>query len=280
MKLRQGSEAYKQRELLVAAARAYKAEGHSHDEVAEKFGKSTAWSITWCKGISPQGMRPVKHLRNQYTNGECDRVALAIKQINRFNSDWEYVGGFTSCDGRVDIRCKKCGTVSNYSLITMRHKHCVCSTCNPPIQKPKPQAESCKKAKQRQVKSAEVFNRGQQLGFAFCESCGGLIPPGSTRRCAACRTNLKHRRWNVKKERRRKAAFTKESGSISLQALVLRDNGICWLCGKPCNIDADSNDNEYPSIDHVVPISKGGKDEWSNIKLAHRLCNSLRGNKV
>lgn len=279
MKLRQGSEAYKQRELLVAAARAYKAEGHSHDEVAEKFGKSTSWSITWCKGISPQGMRPVKHLRNQYTNDECGRVALAIKQINRFNSDWEYFGGFTSCDGRVDIRCKKCGTVSNYSLITIRHQHCVCSTCNPPIKKPKPQAESCKKARQRQAKSAEVFNRGQQIGFKFCKSCGALINATKTY-CKECAKNRDRRYHNTKKDRRRVVAFTKDSASISLQALMLRDNGICWLCGKPCNIDLDSNDNDYPSIDHVIPISKGGKDAWNNVKLAHRICNSLKSNKI
>lgn len=38
--------------------------------------------------------------------------------------------------------------------------------------------------------------------------------------------------------------------------------------------------NWYPSIDHVIPISKGGRHSWDNVKLAHRLCNSVKSNKT
>jgi 5-methylcytosine-specific restriction endonuclease McrA len=34
------------------------------------------------------------------------------------------------------------------------------------------------------------------------------------------------------------------------------------------------------SLDHVVPISKGGTDEPENLKLAHFICNVRKGNKV
>jgi len=34
--------------------------------------------------------------------------------------------------------------------------------------------------------------------------------------------------------------------------------------------------NMYPSIDHVVPLSRGGLHEWGNVKLAHRICNSIK----
>lgn len=30
----------------------------------------------------------------------------------------------------------------------------------------------------------------------------------------------------------------------------------------------------------AVPLAKGGKDSWENIKLAHCLCNSKKGAKV
>ena len=32
--------------------------------------------------------------------------------------------------------------------------------------------------------------------------------------------------------------------------------------------------NMYPSIDHVIAVANGGTHEWSNVKLAHRICNS------
>lgn len=71
---------------------------------------------------------------------------------------------------------------------------------------------------------------------------------------------------------------------IELSRLYKRDNGVCYICGKQCDYsDYKYNDNgvfiagnNYPSIDHVEPLSKGGLHTWDNIKLAHRLCNSLK----
>jgi len=34
-----------------------------------------------------------------------------------------------------------------------------------------------------------------------------------------------------------------------------------------------------PSIDHLVPVSKGGTDDDENLYLAHLMCNKRRGNK-
>jgi 5-methylcytosine-specific restriction endonuclease McrA len=31
------------------------------------------------------------------------------------------------------------------------------------------------------------------------------------------------------------------------------------------------------SMDHLVPLSKGGDHSWANVALAHRSCNSKRG---
>lgn len=67
---------------------------------------------------------------------------------------------------------------------------------------------------------------------------------------------------------------------ITLEKLYIRDNGICYLCGKPC----DWNDyiirddikicgNNYPSQDHVIPLARGGKHQWENVRLAHWMCN-------
>lgn len=43
----------------------------------------------------------------------------------------------------------------------------------------------------------------------------------------------------------------------------------CWLCGTP---GADS-------ADHVIPRSKGGTDKQTNLRPAHRQCNSARNNR-
>jgi predicted nucleic acid-binding Zn ribbon protein len=63
---------------------------------------------------------------------------------------------------------------------------------------------------------------------------------------------------------------------ITLEALYKRDSGVCYLCGKLCDWnDKDGNvvGSNYPSIDHMIPISRGGLHAWTNVKLAHFECN-------
>jgi predicted nucleic acid-binding Zn ribbon protein len=63
---------------------------------------------------------------------------------------------------------------------------------------------------------------------------------------------------------------------ITLEALYIRDSGVCYLCGGLCDW-SDTRDgivgSLYPSIDHVTPISRGGLHSWGNVRLAHFECN-------
>lgn len=67
---------------------------------------------------------------------------------------------------------------------------------------------------------------------------------------------------------------------ITLDKLYKRDNGICYICGCVCDkSDYVMRDNikicgkSYPSIDHVLPLARGGKHQWENVRLAHLGCN-------
>lgn len=74
---------------------------------------------------------------------------------------------------------------------------------------------------------------------------------------------------------------------ITLKKLAKRDKNICALCGEP----VDWNDyvvredetvicgDDYPSIDHIKPISKGGLHSWGNVQLAHRGCNTFKSDR-
>jgi 5-methylcytosine-specific restriction endonuclease McrA len=53
-----------------------------------------------------------------------------------------------------------------------------------------------------------------------------------------------------------------------LEALVEQFNGCCAYCGKPGT-----------TIDHVVPLSKGGRDEIANVLPACKPCNSSKNNR-
>jgi 5-methylcytosine-specific restriction endonuclease McrA len=60
---------------------------------------------------------------------------------------------------------------------------------------------------------------------------------------------------------------------VSYRRIVERDGMVCHLCGNAVA-------THELSYDHIVPISRGGRHAEDNIKVAHRLCNVRRGNKL
>lgn len=50
------------------------------------------------------------------------------------------------------------------------------------------------------------------------------------------------------------------------------DDGMCQICYQ----DIDLNSGEL-TVDHIIPLSKGGVHAYYNVQLAHRGCNSKKG---
>lgn len=63
-------------------------------------------------------------------------------------------------------------------------------------------------------------------------------------------------------------------------AIYERDDWMCHLCGERVDADAEFNDDMAASLDHLVPRSLGGSDDPTNLKTAHRGCNTRRGAKL
>ena len=60
---------------------------------------------------------------------------------------------------------------------------------------------------------------------------------------------------------------------LTNRELFLRDAHICMYCG------AHPRDNKL-TRDHVTPMSRGGRDRWSNVVTACRSCNTRKGNRT
>ena len=52
-----------------------------------------------------------------------------------------------------------------------------------------------------------------------------------------------------------------------------RDRRICGYCGERFAL-------RYLTRDHILPISRGGKDDWTNCVTACHKCNCTKGNKL
>lgn len=63
-------------------------------------------------------------------------------------------------------------------------------------------------------------------------------------------------------------------------AIYERDGWTCQLCREPVDPELmiiNPCDDWAPSLDHVIPQSKGGSHDADNLRLAHRWCNAVRG---
>ena len=60
---------------------------------------------------------------------------------------------------------------------------------------------------------------------------------------------------------------------LTNRELFLRDANLCLYCGKQFQ-------DSLLTRDHVIPISRGGKDRWGNVVTACRTCNTRKGNRV
>lgn len=223
---------------------------------------------------------------NQYTLGMVtyeDRLQRMKECLRKHYPELEYVSGFTDCDGKVIVRMK-CGHEREISLISVRHDHIDvnhCKECARIEREKEQEKERLKKHKLIEYERSMKPAKYKQIGFSECPVCGAFYFASKNRYCSKeCSKTINNQRQNRRKDFRKRISKTDESKDITLLSVYKKDNGICWICGKPCDYTLDGNDNYYPSIDHVIPIAKGGKDCWDNVRLAHRGCNIVKSDHL
>lgn len=57
------------------------------------------------------------------------------------------------------------------------------------------------------------------------------------------------------------------------RTLIQRDGNICQLCWEPMEV-------KDMTLDHIIPSSRGGSDDITNLQLAHNWCNNEKGDKI
>lgn len=67
---------------------------------------------------------------------------------------------------------------------------------------------------------------------------------------------------------------------IKIQIVIKRDAGVCQICGKKVLISKKCPHPLSATIDHIIPLSKGGHHSYKNIQLAHFICNCKKNDKT
>lgn len=68
--------------------------------------------------------------------------------------------------------------------------------------------------------------------------------------------------------------------AVNRADIFKRDGYICHICGKLTIPTVHHYHPLYPTLDHVVPLSRGGTHGPNNVKCAHSTCNLRKNNKL
>jgi len=103
----------------------------------------------------------------------------------------------------------------------------------------------------------------------YCTSCAEIASIEAAR--------LGKRRAKRARRARERAA---PSDGYTLAEVAIEDDYICGLCGDWVDMNLEVPHPEAPTIDHIVPLVRGGTDYRENLQLAHFLCNSRKGDRT
>lgn len=281
---------------------------HSSIETAEHFG------ITKIQVDNVVKNRGISNGRDANWYRKRDAELRLSKKLE--NLGFAYIGGYVNRDSKIKVRCLTCNAEYERSVRTVHKQGIKCQSC---MQKEKQLQAKKKKqieANNAYVRNLEkqwlrLLNPpkdyNEEIHEAFldrqgiCEICGkpyivrdyvksaGLkyaVDNGvCSEKCKKKKKRIKDKKYRTENHRHRakKYGVPCENG-ITLQKLIKRDGLICALCGKECN----PNDHEWskytgpthPSIDHIIPMAKGGGHTWDNVQIACMMCNSLKSDNI
>ena len=293
-------------------ALAYYANGHSAPETAEKFGVPDYYIEN---AVMSRGGKKTQEQRKEAWRKGLAKAAKAGNEAQKERALQKRVAhlnelGFDLIGDNI-AKCRKCGHEFERTQTHLAKGNVICPECARADRARRKQEEQEEKERRIAEREAERI-RINPLGFSYyqlsvqakldvihvCEICGneytvrtrmekeGLKYCTDNGCCSnACARKKNHRKNRMngysKSHRHRARKYGCEyDGSVTLKRLIRRDGLRCGICGKMC----DPNDHSWtdyfgamsPTIDHIIPMSKGGGHTWDNVQVAHAICNSKK----
>lgn len=165
-------------------------------------------------------------------------------------------------------------------------------TRRPVLTEEEKEAKRLEQKEKNRIRAAERYEKNFVSVEKVCKYCGNPFMTQYKKSkvfcCEECANKHAHYMRKIADKRRhgKITALDRLDNDITLPLLFKRDKGVCKICGGLCDWSDMEVKNgyvvvgdNYPSIDHIKPISKGGSHTWDNVQLSHKLCNSIKSDK-
>lgn len=108
-----------------------------------------------------------------------------------------------------------------------------------------------------------------------CPECGTIFTPRPNNAAKAVWCSQRCAQRDVNRRRRARQAGTQIEPIRPIE-IYERDGWACQLCGGPIELAERAPHPRSRSIDHRVPLSRGGPHTRDNVQAAHFACNQLK----
>ena len=241
------------------------------------------------------------NLQSYYKDGRTKQAERLTQKADERRSQWlsnsvpdgfEYLGDWTGGNTKASLKCLKHGIVVCRDIDAFRFNSTIkCEICRKEYDKERQKAKAVYGSWEeylselaRQKEERERAKRESRKRIVVCDVCGKQFityNPQQKRCSTECAKAHKRGKQPSKNHRKRIRMYGGEyDRSVTLKRLIERDGLRCKICGEMC----DPNDHRwskwfgplYPTLDHVIPLSKGGGHTWDNVQVAHAICNSAK----
>ncbi len=152
-----------------------------------------------------------------------------------------------------DLPCSICGKLMWSGTTSLPAGQATCQPCR------------------RATTTAKLKAEPRQWNCAIC----GVSVTGA-RAGKYCKQHGRGHWDNDKGHRRRARKYGVHYEYINPRTIFVRDRWMCGLCGKRVDRALTYPHRMSASLDHLVPISRGGPHEPANVQCSHLACNMAK----
>lgn len=282
--------------------------GKNQKEIVEETGASYCVVRYALKkvGVYDSSRRVHNTTPAQEWNAVQKSEALSKYSVELLQHGFIYIDGYEGRDRKCRIAHLTCGR--SFERVPKWFTY-QCPLCKEEAREEAKRVEESRRLKQEVLQEKERLEREEkriqdkerflneshicpQCGKSFCYRTYCMlegVPEENISKITYCSKSCNKKALRARTDRGDHIKRAVKNGcnyehGITLSKLIKRDGLRCALCGELCDMSDRSYGNgsgpKYPSIDHIIPISKGGGHVWDNVQIAHIECNTRKRDKT
>lgn len=217
----------------------------------------------------------------------CDSKVLARGWCSKHYNRWRRTGSLEASESFACVTCRRVTSRTSMNGSVPRYCSRDCDPKRIEIEKRKAKRAERRGTCQLCGIATEGFGSYRIYCSARCQTEHTRYPNGRVKRdCYICGKAIDFDQIRPSGKRLGKntrkcfTCYRDQVYPMKVADLAERDGFDCAICTEPVDFSLKRPERLSPSIDHIIPVSRGGTNTPENLQLAHLTCNIRKRNRM